>query len=72
MIYPSNRDMAIQRSCPTPGCKTKNVVMVHEGDYMKWRKRDKIQDAMPYLDADEREILITGICIDCWDKMKEE
>ena len=28
-----------------------------------------IQDALPYLSASEREMLISGTCDDCWQKM---
>ena len=72
MSYPPKRDMTISRVCPTPGCSVVNAVLVNEGDYWKWRRRDKIQDAMPYLTPSERERLITGICDECWDKMRED
>lgn len=29
----------------------------------------KIQDALPDLSANERELLISQVCPDCWDKM---
>lgn len=72
MFYPADKEMKIERKCPTPGCKSVSVVTVNEDDYWRWRRRDKIQDAMPYLSAGQREVLITGICGECWDMMKEE
>ena len=72
MSYPPKRDMPISRVCPTPGCSVVSAIMVNEDDYWKWRRRDKIQDAMPYLTAREREVMKTGICDECWDMMKEE
>ena len=72
MTYPPERDMRITRVCPTSGCSVISTVMVDGDDFIKWRRRDKIQDAMPYVSASEREILITGICPDCWDKKKED
>ena len=72
MSYPPERNLTISRVCPTPGCNVVSVVMVNSDDYNKWRRRDKIQDAMPYLSARQREVLITGVCDECWDKMKED
>lgn len=41
------------------------------GDYEAWKNGKLIQDAFPYLTLDEREMLKTGICHDCWVKMFE-
>jgi hypothetical protein len=38
-------------------------------DYQKWVDGALIQDALPYLTADEREFLMTGITPDQWKKM---
>lgn len=38
-------------------------------DYMAWKGGTFVQDAMPYLTADERELLISNTCGDCWDNM---
>lgn len=38
----------------------------------KWREGMLIQKAAPFLNADEREFLITGITPDLWDKMFKE
>ena len=72
MSYPPKRDMTISKVCPKPGCNVVSAVMVNEYDYWKWRRRDKIQDAMPYLTSKEIEVIKTGICDECWDMMKEE
>lgn len=37
--------------------------------FMAWKNGELIQDAMPELDADERELLISGTCPKCWDEM---
>ena len=42
---------------------------VVQGDYEAWENGKLIQDVMPYLSADEREVLISGICGPCFDKM---
>jgi hypothetical protein len=36
-------------------------------DYQKWQDGALIQNAMPYLTADEREFLMTGITKEEWD-----
>jgi hypothetical protein len=34
-----------------------------------WRKGQMIQDAMPHLSKDIREMFISGTCPKCWDEM---
>ena len=41
-------------------------------DYLDWSDGELAQVAFPYLSADEREMLITGICPTCWDKMFDD
>jgi len=39
-------------------------------DFETWRNEDAfIQDVLPYLNAGERELLISGTCDDCWKDM---
>jgi hypothetical protein len=55
-----------------PQCKKVSVIRVNSLDY-KDRERGKlIQEAFPYLRADQREMFITGICGKCWSKMFPE
>jgi hypothetical protein len=38
--------------------------------YIRWSElRENIQDALPSLDADQRELLMTGTHAHCWEKM---
>lgn len=67
-----NRDMEIQVVCPMPCCSTVSKVWVNADDYSKWRRRDKMMDAMPYLTPDEREVVRHGICSACFDRTKDE
>ena len=53
-------------------CKDTHVLMVRRHDVDRWQNGTLIQDAMPYLSADERELLISGTCGACFDKMFEE
>ena len=57
----------IQATCRK--CKVSAEMPVNRQDVADWREGKYIQDAMPYLSADEREILVSGICGDCFDKM---
>ena len=41
-------------------------------DLTRWRGGGLIQNAMPYLTLDEREILQTKTCGKCWDLMFPE
>ena len=50
-------------------CKDQVEMKVVQGDYEAWENGKLIQDVMPYLSADEREVLISGICGPCFDKM---
>lgn len=52
-----------------PFCGRGNEVEVNEIDYLDWDDGVHVQDAFPYLSAGEREMLVSGICPDCWDKM---
>lgn len=38
-------------------------------EYASWRGGELIQNAMPRLNADEREFLMTGITAEEWEKM---
>lgn len=50
-------------------CHTKHTILVPTAGYTKWAKgQAKIQDALPGLSADERELLMSNICPVCWDK----
>ncbi len=59
----------IQVVCPCPFCGHGHSVWVNEIDYLDWQDGELVQNAFPYLSAEEREILISGICPTCWDGM---
>jgi hypothetical protein len=58
----------IVRPCPT--CPAEQRVTVDTAAYERWLAGAYIQDAFPALTADQREILMTGICPKCWDAMR--
>lgn len=64
-----------------PECKKESLLEVNKDDldsFMIPSKEPpylpkKAQDAFPYLNRDQRELLLSGYCIECWDKiMKDE
>lgn len=57
----------LQRECPCCG-KVQRIV-VDFASYYLWKTGLHIQKAFPELDANQREILISGICPECWDNM---
>ena len=52
-----------------PVCDRMGSVIVEDDDYGKWISGVFIQDAMPYLSAGEREMLLTGVHDECWEEM---
>ena len=52
-------------------CGKNHDVTVDYDQYRKWNGGMLIQNAMPDLSADDREMLQTGICPQCWEKFKK-
>jgi hypothetical protein len=51
----------------------KVIIRLTQEQYDNWRnKRMLIQDALPHLDEDEREFLMTGYTPDDWEEMYSE
>ena len=52
-------------------CRKVHTLMVGVEDYLMFDmpNRPHIQDIFPYLTPAERELLISGICPECWDKL---
>ncbi len=50
-------------------CERESTVEFDMEDYRSWKGGECIQDAMPYLSAAERELLMSRICPVCWDEM---
>ena len=59
--------MILRKKCRI--CNKEHFLKVNELDAIRWKTGSHIQVAMPYLTADERELLISGICGKCFDKM---
>ena len=52
-------------------CHTQHEIWVEDDDYKAWENGKMCQDAFPYLDAGQREILISGTCGRCFDLVFE-
>lgn len=51
-------------------CGSDNKFFLDQRDFDAWQNGDRyIQDALHYLTAAERELLISGTCDICWKKM---
>lgn len=53
-------------------CKSVHLIKVFDRDYIAWKSGKYIQDVMPYLSADDRELFISGICGECYDKLYDK
>jgi|TARA_R110000824_G_scaffold350206_2_gene537140 hypothetical protein len=59
---------SVKKRCPE--CKAIHVLENINIDKLgEWLQGGLIQNCFPELSATEREILKTGICEECWDKM---
>lgn len=65
-------DPYIGIKCVCPGCGNVMVLDVKHSQYVDWQSGTLIQHAFPDLDADDRELLITGLCKDCWSELDYE
>jgi hypothetical protein len=60
-------DTTFSVTCRMCGCV--NFVSLVESDFESWRNGELIQNALPYLNANDRELLQTQICSTCFDTM---
>lgn len=63
----NNKEVCIITQCPF--CGRANEIEVNEEDYWDWDDGVLAQVAFPYLSDDEREMLISGTCPTCWERM---
>ena len=55
-----------------PCCGDEISVIVPARGLRLWREGERIQEALPELTAEEREILISGTCPECWKEIFSE
>lgn len=67
----TNRNYKIITTCPY--CHSTNEVIVNHYNLLNWKYGDlRIDEAFPYLSANERELLLSGLCSNCWNKLFSE
>ena len=66
-MYTGNTKIDVETTCPL--CGDKKVIKIFRKDLIAWDNGVLIQRAFPYLDANDRERLKTGICPKCWEEM---
>lgn len=60
-------------ACVCPICGKEQDIRVNEEDYLNFKNHVLLAyEAFPYLSADEREAVISGVCPTCWDEMWED
>lgn len=50
-------------------CENISTFIVTESGWSAWRNGTLIQNALPELNKADRELLISGTCGDCWNKL---
>lgn len=63
------KQIKLQNKCPF--CGKVSEITCSEDGYKAWRNGTLAQEALPELSASEREVLISGICDDCWSEMSK-
>ena len=61
-----SKDIKIVKVCCLCGCRY--LIEVYSKDYSDWQNGVNIQIAFPYLNIDDRELLISGVCGSCFDE----
>jgi hypothetical protein len=58
---------------PCIRCGEEQKVEVPEEGYLRWtRGQDTIENAMPQVSADDREILLSAMCPHCWARFRRK
>lgn len=53
-------------------CRKEFMLYIPEDQWLRWQNGELIQRAIPALSAAERELLISGTCGECFDKLFAE
>lgn len=53
-------------------CGKETTLEVEREDYAKYQAGGLVQSCFPYLNADQRELLISGICPSCFNNLFPE
>lgn len=60
------------RTTPCVMCGKQHELVVSQAGYESWQYGNHIQDALPELSPDDRELLISGTCDNCFNNLFEE
>lgn len=52
-----------------PRCQNLSQINVPQRGYLEWRAGALIQIALPHLNSDQRECMISGCCHQCWEAL---
>lgn len=63
-----NKSEVVELVTSCVSCGAEKRIVVDMADYEDWRAGGLIQNCFPYLSADDREILISRICGECFDR----
>jgi hypothetical protein len=61
--------MITNKTCVSCGRNVSIELTQKEFEALQQPNRGKIQDILPNHTPEEREMFVSGICIDCWNKM---
>ena len=67
LIPADNENKVSVKSRPCPRCGKVHVLRVYPSHLEAYEAGGLIQNTLTELSADEREMLITGLCPECWD-----
>lgn len=57
---------------PCPGCQSQEELILQGSDVLRHRQGALMQEAFPYISADDRERLMSGYCGSCFDDLWKE
>ena len=57
---------------PCPGCGESTWFTVTDEQFARIEAGEHIQRVLPHFSAEDREMLISGTCPDCWEEMYAE
>jgi len=71
MIEKTDKDkVSIPVTCSN--CGKRVFIKVFPEDLTKFQNGALVQEAFPYLEPEKRELILTGLCPDCWDQNFDE
>jgi len=59
----------LERKSPLTGKVNIMEIKMNPNDYLSWKNGEVIQNALPYLSANEREFIKTGITPNDWEQL---